>query len=208
MKFRSDSTFAHLTEEQQAQVYDWLLTIGYDETINRLAKPAPDGFGIKTFRQSLHRFFQRYSEQLKAEHVETAAALTASDQQGATLRGGAQEALTHTAFQLATSPMDIHGFKELGRWMAKQKSEQHQSAYVRIAEQHVALARERLALERAKFEFNAAREALNHHSQLGQVLADPHADDEAKIQAARERIFGKESVARINEQENVRRKSL
>src|SRR5688500_8999699 len=63
------------------------------------------------------------------------------------------------------------------------------------------LARERLALERAKFEFNAAREALNHRTQLGQILANPHADDEAKIQAARERIFGKESVARIAAQE-------
>jgi hypothetical protein len=200
MKFRSDSVFHQLTEVQKAQIFDWLQRFGYTETIKRVAAPEPDGFGLKTHRQSLHRFFQRYSKQLKAEHV--AMALTSSKQQIAALRDGAEEALTHAAFRFANSPVDIRTFKELNRWITK-----HKMAYVRIADQHLALACECLALERARFEFNAAREALNHHAQLGQILADPHADDEAKIQAARERLFGKESVARIDAQENRNPKS-
>ena len=76
-----------------------------------------------------------------------------------------------------------------------------------IAEQHLALARERLALERAKFEFNAAREALNHHATLGKIMADTNRDDEDKIQAAREMIFGKEVIAQVDANDPLRRQS-
>ena len=63
------------------------------------------------------------------------------------------------------------------------------------------------ALERAKFEFNAAREALNHHSTLVKIMADSSRDDEAKIQAAREMIFGKDVIARVDANDPLRRKS-
>ena len=200
MKLRSDSLFNQLTDDQKAQIFDWLQCFGYTETIKRVAAPEPDGFGLKMHRQSLHRFYQRYSEQLQPEHLETAVELSKIPHTPE-LASGSEQAMHHTAFQLATSPVDIKTFKELSRWITKHKADEHKAANVRIAEQHLALARERLALERARFEFNAAREALNHHPQLGQILADPHADDEAKIHAARERIFGKESIARIDAQE-------
>jgi hypothetical protein len=206
MKLRSDSLFNQLTDDQKAQIFDWLQCFGYTETIKRVAAPAPDGFGLKTHRQSLHRFYQRYSQELKPEHLETAVELSKIPHTPE-LAVGSEQAMHHTAFQLATSPVDIETFKELSRWITKHKAEEHKAAYVRIADQHLALARERLALERAKFEFNAAREALNHHNQLGQILADPHADDEAKIHAARERIFGKENIAHIDAQEKQHHKS-
>ena len=43
-KTRSDSLLSQLTEDQQAQVYDWLMTIGYTKTLQKLAQPPPDGF--------------------------------------------------------------------------------------------------------------------------------------------------------------------
>ena len=206
MKLRYDSTFAHLTEDQKAQIFDWLQCFGYTETIKRVAVPEPDGFGLKTHRQSLHRFYQRYSAELKIEHLETATELSKNAGTPA-LATGSEHALHHKAFELATSPVDIGTFKELSRWIARHKSEEHKSAYVSIAEQHLALARERLALERAKFEFNAAREALNHHATLGKIMEDTTRDDEAKIQAAREMIFGKDVIARVDANDPLRRKS-
>ena len=56
MIFRPDSTLAQLTDDQQAQVFDWLQDLSYTETIKRLALPPPEGFGIKTYRASLHRY--------------------------------------------------------------------------------------------------------------------------------------------------------
>lgn len=58
-----DNTLFQLTDEQQAQIYDWLLSIGYTETIKKIAEPPPEGFGLKTYRSALHRFFRRYSHQ-------------------------------------------------------------------------------------------------------------------------------------------------
>ena len=202
MTLRSDSTLAQLTDDQQAQLFDWLQDLGYTETIKRLALPPPNGFAIKTYRASLHAFFVRYADQLKIEHAASATELAGRMTSTPAFVSVSEDALHHSAFQLSTSPINLETFKELSRWITKHKADEHKAAYVRIADQHLALARERLALERARFEFNAAREALNHHPQLGQILADPHADDEAKIHAARERIFGKESIARIDAQEH------
>ena len=207
MKLRSDSLFNQLTEDQKAQIFDWLQCFGYTETIKHVAAPAPDGFGLKTHRQSLHRFYQRYSQELIPEHLESAVALKATSEQTAALGHGAEEAVTHAAFQLATSPLDIETFKQLSRWITKNKADEHKAAHVRVAEQHLALARERLALERARFEFNAAREALNHRATLGKIMADTTRGDEAKIQAAREMIFGKEVIAQVDASDPLRRKT-
>lgn len=194
MKPRADSVLAQLTDEQQAQVYDWLQSLGYSETIKRVAAPAPDGFGIKTYRQSLHRFYLQYSEHLKSEHIQTAVTLHAGSPHGSTLAAGSEEAMHHAAFQFSTSPLDIDHFKELSRWITKYKSHDLKKQYLRIAEDHLALARERLALEREKFQFNAARQALLHHQKLGEILSDSSVDDESKIHAARKQLFGSDQL--------------
>jgi transposase len=74
------------------------------------------------------------------------------------------------AFQLSTSPEAPANFKEAGRWLSKQP-------YLKIAKEHLALARQhadmekqRLALDRKKWPFNAARQALEHHAELGEIL--------------------------------------
>ena len=190
MKFRSDSTLSQLTEEQQAQVYDWLQALGYTETIKRIAMPEPDGFGLKTYRASLHRFFHHYSAWLKSEHLEAANTLVADPLPGATFTSGAEQALHHLTFQLSTSPHEPEIFKELSRWITRTKTHDQKTQYLRVAEQHLALARERLALEREKFEFNAARQALLHLAELTKIMQDPHSDNEDKIQAARAHLFG------------------
>ncbi|HEX7858842.1 MAG TPA: hypothetical protein VF773_00805 [Verrucomicrobiae bacterium] len=197
MKPRFDSVLDQFSDDQQAQVYDWLNSIGYTETINRIAAPEPDGFALKTHRASLHRFYLRYSAQLKSEHLQEAGTLLSSDPAGGqTFASAAEQTAAHIAFQISTSPPEKDSFKNLSRWVSTQKEHQHKAQYLRIAEDHVALARERLALEREKFQFNAARQALIHHDKLGEIMRDDASDDEAKIQAAREQLFGKDVVAR------------
>ena len=61
LKPRSDSRLFHLSEENQAQVYDWIITFGYHKTKDRLAEPPPVGFGLATHINSLQRFFLRSS---------------------------------------------------------------------------------------------------------------------------------------------------
>jgi hypothetical protein len=49
-KPRSDSVLSQLTDEQRGQVYEWLITLGYTKTLERLAQPSPDGFDLETHR--------------------------------------------------------------------------------------------------------------------------------------------------------------
>ena len=189
------SPLANLSTEQQEQLLAWLELHPMREVLEKVAAPAPDGFGIKTHPTTLRRFFARHRATVPEENSELANDLLKSIETSSKFDSATAHSVRHIAFELSNSPgINSKLFKALSRWVLKMRDQEH-------AEQHLALARERLALERARFEFNAAREALNHHTQLGQILADPHADDEAKIHAARERIFGKENIARIDAQE-------
>ena len=182
-KPRFDSALGRLSEDQQAQVYDWLQTLGYTRTIEKLAEPAPDGFGLRTYRASLHRFFVRYSLELKQSDISDATELVSRPQSAPLLQSGAAEAMHQAAFQLATSPHDLGSFTQLSRWLTKQQ-------YLKIAQEHLALARERLALERERFQFNAARQALLKLPELTRIMDAPAHDDEDRIWAARDQLFG------------------
>jgi hypothetical protein len=189
------SPLANLSIEQKEQLLAWLELYAMREVLEKVAAPAPDGFGIKTYPTTLRRFFARHRVTEPNENSELANHLLKTVDTSSNVDSATAHSVRQIAFELSNSPgITAKQFKTLSRWVLRMRDQEH-------ADQHLALARERLALERAKFEFNAAREALNHHTQLGQILADPHADDEAKIQAARERIFGKESIDRINAQE-------
>jgi hypothetical protein len=50
---RKDCALSVLSEEQQADLFDWLTTDTYDVVLRRIAQPPPDGFGIKTHINSL-----------------------------------------------------------------------------------------------------------------------------------------------------------
>ena len=72
MKPHYDNVLLQLTEEQQATVYDWLMTLGYTKTLQKLKQPPPDGLGLKTHRSCLHRFFKHYQQQVRPEDVAAA----------------------------------------------------------------------------------------------------------------------------------------
>src|SRR5678809_866429 len=66
---RSDAALASLTEEQQADLFDWLTTDTYEAVLKRIAQPAPKGFGIKTHINSLCRFYELRQAQIRARDL-------------------------------------------------------------------------------------------------------------------------------------------
>src|SRR6476661_3421979 len=76
---RSDAALFALTEEQQADLFDWLTTDTYDVVLKRIAQPPPEGFGIKTHINSLYRFYEQRQAQLRAHDLVALAAAAASN---------------------------------------------------------------------------------------------------------------------------------
>ena len=195
------SLIDELPEEAQLKIVSWLECYSTRRVVEMIAEPAPEGFGIQTHITTLRRFYARHSTDSHLDEMEIAKALVgaqASDPIGT----ATETSLKHWAFQIATQPQRTSSaFKALSRWFHKVEDQRYRKLQLELQ-------KERLALERARFEFNAAREALNHRTSLGEILHDYSRDDEDKIKKARERIFGKESIARIDAQEAERKFKL
>src|ERR1700752_3285329 len=56
---RKQRAFASLTEQEINQVAEWVKGGKYDDVIERLAKPRPEGFGIKVSRSPLQRLWAK-----------------------------------------------------------------------------------------------------------------------------------------------------
>ena len=188
-KPRSDSILFQLTEEQQAQIYDWIVLIGYEKTKDRLAEPPPTGFDIKTHLCSLRRFYVRYSQTVQQEDLELASPPPAGPPTA--IAAATENAIHHAAFQLSAAPPDPDTFNQLSRWLNKQKAHEQKAEYIQIARDNLAVARERLALDREKMELNYARLALKYALELHQINTHPGWDDEDKVRAARDKLFPK-----------------
>jgi hypothetical protein len=190
---RPKSVIEELPEDAQSKIISWLECYSARRVVEMIAEPAPAGFGLRTHITTLRRFYARHATASQPDEMEMAKAFVGLE---VSEMGNATETLLKQwAFQIASQPQRTgSAFKALSRWSLQSREQQY-----RILQ--LELSKERLQLERARFEFNAAREALNHHSSLGEILRDHSMDDEDKIKKARERIFGKESIARIDAQE-------
>ena len=197
MKLRNDSTLSALTEEQQAQLYDWIQTLGYTETLKKVAAQPPDGFGLMTHRATLHGFFKRYQKAVCAEDLAAAKENPPiSNDDASVLVSDAEQSFVHAAHQLATGPMNSSDFSKVGHWLESRKEQMYKRYHIHIAEQNAAiaqrkatLAERRLEFDFQKFRFNAARMALVHFAELAKIARNRNADDEAKIKAAADLLF-------------------
>lgn len=63
--------------------------------------------------------------------------------------------------------------------------------FLREGRKKLELKREDLQLQRARFEFNAAKAALKHLRELREIQGNRSMNEEAKIEAVRLRLFGK-----------------
>jgi hypothetical protein len=131
----------------------------------------------------LRRFYARHRAETRPVDLDLAKLLAPQNSKDP-FEGATESLVTDWAFQLATNPRrNVSAFKALSRWILKQKEQQQRDHEIRIIT-------ERLALEREKFQFNAARQALLHHAELAKIMQNPATDNEDKINAAREQLFG------------------
>src|ERR1043165_1990416 len=106
MKPHYDNVLLQLTEEQQARVYDWLMTLGYTKTLQKLEQPPPDGLDLKTHRSCLHRFFKHYQQQVRPEDVAAAKENRSNPEDRSVLVADAEQSFQHVGHQIATGPMN------------------------------------------------------------------------------------------------------
>jgi hypothetical protein len=179
---KARSVLEDLSETQQEQLIHWLECHPTRTVVEMVAKPPPDGFGLQTHVTTLRRFYARYQASLSAEELELAK-LIGSASGGAPIQNATDALLSEWAFQIATNPQRTNGaFKALCRWALKNREQAQREAQLELN-------KERLSLDREKFEFNAARQALLHHADLARIMQDPNSDNEDKIQAARRCLF-------------------
>ena len=183
-KPRPEAILHQLQPDEQEQVLFWLDSVGYRETLKLLANPRPEGFGIKTHLCSLYRFAAKHRHQEHESLAELAADYSQLNTTTPQFDNATATALREAAFELASSShLDSDKFKSVARWVLKLRDQEHHEATL-------ALEREKLALEREKFQYNAAREALLHLDALRDIMSDNTRDDEDRILAAREKLFG------------------
>src|SRR4051812_44041449 len=115
-KPRSDSRLFQLTEAQQAKIYEWLLKIGYEATKEKIAKPVPEGFEVKTHITSLRRFFLHYSDMAK-ERAFFRSLVTNDGEINPDLERAIEQAEAHLAFELVCSPPSLETFNAVSRWL-------------------------------------------------------------------------------------------
>ena len=66
------NTLATLSPDQLDQLYDWLLEMPVAKVVEKLAQPAPYGYGVQTYITTLQRFKQRRYAELAADQLEAA----------------------------------------------------------------------------------------------------------------------------------------
>jgi hypothetical protein len=187
LTFIKGSALAALTPAQHEQLFDWLELYPASQVLEKMAAPPPDGFGITTHLTTLRRFHARaravFHKQLRDDASETCdptAALPSED-------NATMNTLRHVALELSSAHQTTPaGFNAVSRWLLRLKEAQQRDRELNLLEQ-------RLALEKEKFEFNAARLAAGHFNQIKDVMADPKTDDEDKIWKIREGMFGPRS---------------
>jgi hypothetical protein len=187
-KIRPDSVLLQLTEEQKETLYDWLLADSYVGVQARMAASPPEGFGIKAHLTSLRRFFAKRNKEVRDENDEELELSREIDGDAKVLRA-AERSLTGRAYDLATSGQSLEEMDQAARCLGSIRRLELKQGYLRVAEDHLNLAREQAKLEREKFEINTARLALEHAADLKEIMNDPVLDDEDKIRKARSKVF-------------------
>ena len=180
----SPSAIESLPAEARDQIISWLETQSRRKVLERIALPPPDGFGLKTHLTTLNRFYARHVAAERPADLELAK-LLAPGPSSDPVEAAAKSLISDFAFHLATNPKrKLDSFKTLSYWLLRRQELEQREREIKILT-------DRLALDREKFEFNAARHALDHHAELGEILENPEGDNEDKINAARAVLFNR-----------------
>jgi hypothetical protein len=192
------SILEKLSAEDRERLLGWLELHPTRKVVELVAQQPPDGFGLNTHETTLRRFAARHRAQDRTEDLDLARLFALGSAAASAASGGAslpdspqimdsatQSLVSDWAFEIASSPRrKLNAFKSLSRWVLKHRELEQR-------EREIKLHTDRLALDREKFEFNAARAALEQHSELGAILQNNDTDNEDKINAARSVLFNR-----------------
>ena len=98
------STLDTLTDEQKDQLYDWLLQMPVPQVAYKLAQPAPEGFGVKTYVTTLQRFKKSRWTEEAADQLEAAKTARATSADDAALDTAIASTLKRHLFERASAP--------------------------------------------------------------------------------------------------------
>ncbi len=216
------STLETLTDEQRDQLYDWLLEMPVSKVAEKIAQPAPEGFGLKTHITTLRRFKHRRWAEQAADQLEAARLAAANSNHGddAILDTAIGSTLKRQLFERASAPdatsVDL---ALLARYVQRNDKLKLDIERVQIARERLAQNNRRLdLLDRAQQvrekTLDLRREEFEHHRANSQPKtkngdlekkADqygPVATNWDEVGERVRKIFG------ISEEESARRKEL
>jgi hypothetical protein len=187
---RKDCSLSNLTEEQLADLFDWLSTGALDAVKQRVAKPPPDGFGIKTHTTTLARFYRQRHSEIRNRDLAEALASAPTVEKCKPFIDSARRNHAHATFTLTNTPLSATNYRAVSTTLFQHDDLELRRGFLEVARENVAISRERLEFDRTQFEYNAARAALSLHVELAAIHSLTDIDDEEKIWRVRQRLFG------------------
>jgi hypothetical protein len=190
-----------LNEEEQERLLLLAEENSERDLIKLIAKPEPEGFNLKVGKTTLHRFLENKKAERMEKEVEELSAQARriwekQERMGVEFEAGTVAVLRQRLFEEARRVNKTADVSAMYRLILDMdwKRKRHELACKRseISEEYLKLARER-------FQFNAARMALECLDELQAIMDTEEIDNEEKILRARERLFGKEVIAAIND---------
>jgi hypothetical protein len=178
-KPRPESKLLNLPDDQQAQIVDWLLSgMPYYAVAAMILKE----FEIRCSNSVLSRFYKIAVEPAllvrRRRAVETANAIgEEAAQHPGRMDQATVDALKQRAFELSINPqVNPKDVKAIFALVLKARDQE--------------LSEQQLALDRDRFQFDAAKACLKKLPELKAIASDTAMDEDAKLLAVREKLFG------------------
>jgi hypothetical protein len=175
--------FHQLDDGQQAQLAEWLLDgMPYHKARELIAKPPPDGFGLKVGLSAFQSFWEsvcvplllaRRSRAVKAAEAITEQAITGVQVSDEALIDALKQKALEVCMQTAPSGEEISFL--MGQ-------------VLKVRDQD--LKQRELSLKREKFEFDAAKACLKKLPSLKAIASDRTMGEPEKLEAIRKHLFG------------------
>ena len=186
-RMRCDATWNGLTKEQQQTLEEWLFFehAGYVKVRERLQKE----WGVAMSISMICRVRKRLELERLGDEL--------SGQQALAARVG--KAKTNVA-SLRTSAWTVIGGRLLEKAVANvETKELHHLGWLMAGMEQREIELKRLALARDKFEFRAASAALKELPRVAKMSPEEVEREEAQLQTLKERLFGKDLLAEVEE---------
>jgi hypothetical protein len=184
---RSDSKLGSLSPAQKEQLREWLWEESPRPSLKKVCERIEVTFGIEVNASSLCEYRKRHNNEYEIEATIKRISTARQIADGAIADDYARALVTE---QVSLDLIRVKLFNEL-------KAERPDLKAVAIYCQalgdtnKLALKREQLLLDVQKFQFDAAKAALEKLDELTSISQDGALNDDAKINAVCEKLFGK-----------------